>query len=200
MKRLILAVALISFIVLGASNITTHNNKLRFKEIEVKDTQLKLKQLEQRYDVELKQNTVDQKKVEELQKEKEELQKQLSAKQEAKRIADAEAQRAAESLANAVTQTQTVYAATTPHAGSYTGSGDANLDWIIQHESGGNPYAMNASGACGLGQSLPCSKVLNACGSLDNVGCQIEWVRNYCVSRYGSTANAKSFWVANRWY
>ena len=83
---------------------------------------------------------------------------------------------------------------------AYDGTNDENLNWIISHESGGNPYAMNSIGACGLGQSLPCSKVLGKCGSLDNVACQIEWVREYCVGRYGSTANAKSFWEVNRWY
>jgi hypothetical protein len=83
---------------------------------------------------------------------------------------------------------------------TYSGSGDPSLDWIIQHESGGNPYAMNSIGACGLGQSLPCSKVLGVCGSLDNVACQIEWVRSYCNSRYGSTYNAYLFWQANNWY
>lgn len=82
----------------------------------------------------------------------------------------------------------------------FNGSGDYYLDWIISHESGGNPYAVNSIGACGLGQSLPCSKVLSVCGSLDNVSCQIDWVRNYCISRYGSTLAAYNFWVANRWY
>jgi hypothetical protein len=83
---------------------------------------------------------------------------------------------------------------------TYHGSGDQYLDWIIQHESGGNPYAMNSIGACGLGQSLPCSKVLGVCGTLDNVACQIEWVRNYCNSAYGSTYNAYLFWQAHSWY
>lgn len=82
----------------------------------------------------------------------------------------------------------------------FNGSGDYALDWIISHESGGNPYAMNSIGACGLAQSLPCSKVLGACGSLDNVQCQIDWVRSYCISRYGSTEAAMSFWQQNQWY
>lgn len=83
---------------------------------------------------------------------------------------------------------------------SYTGSGDPNLDYIIAHESSGNPYAVNSIGACGLGQSLPCSKVLSACGTLSNVDCQINWVRDYCISRYGSTYNAYIFWRNNQWY
>ena len=95
-----------------------------------------------------------------------------------------------------------VKAVTAPPSGSnvFNGSGDYYLDWIISHESGGNPYAMNSIGACGLGQSLPCSKVLGACGSLDNVQCQIDWVRNYCISRYGSTLAAYNFWQVHNWY
>ena len=87
-----------------------------------------------------------------------------------------------------------------PPVSTYSGSGDEYLDFIISHESGGNPYAYNPSGACGLGQSLPCSKVLSVCGSLDNVSCQIEWVRNYCTQRYGSTYDCYLFWINNRWY
>lgn len=87
-----------------------------------------------------------------------------------------------------------------PPSVGYSGTGDYYLDWIIAHESGGNPYAVNPIGACGLGQSLPCSKVLNACGSLSNVSCQIEWVRSYCISAYGSTYNAFLFWQVHSWY
>ncbi len=87
-----------------------------------------------------------------------------------------------------------------PKAVTYSTTEDEALNWIIAHESGGNPHAMNPSGACGLGQSLPCSKVLSVCGSLDNVPCQVQWVRDYCISRYGSTIAAMQFWQAHNWY
>ncbi len=77
---------------------------------------------------------------------------------------------------------------------------DYYLDWIAQHESSNNPYAINEIGACGLFQSLPCSKVLSKCGSLDNVACQQEWGLEYAISRYGSTEAAYNFWQANRWW
>ncbi len=80
---------------------------------------------------------------------------------------------------------------------TYSGSGDQYLDWIIQHESSGNPYAINEIGACGLFQALPCSKM--GC-SLSDVGCQLAWGRNYAVSRYGSTYAAMLFWQSNRWW
>ncbi len=79
-------------------------------------------------------------------------------------------------------------------------SDDYYLDWIAQHESSNNPYAINEIGACGLYQSLPCSKVLSKCGSLDNVACQQEWGLEYALSRYGSTEAAFNFWQANRYW
>lgn len=72
---------------------------------------------------------------------------------------------------------------------------------IIEKESGFNPYALNKqSGACGLGQSLPCSKVLNTCGSLTDVVCQSEWIANYIKNRYGTPANAWAFHLIHNWY
>lgn len=72
---------------------------------------------------------------------------------------------------------------------------------VITNESGFNPYAVNSSsGACGLGQSLPCSKVLNKCRSLKNVKCQAEWIVEYIASRYFNPQNALNFWNQHNWY
>jgi hypothetical protein len=77
-------------------------------------------------------------------------------------------------------------------------SPDPNVQFIISMESGGNSCARNpSSGACGLFQALPCSKM--GC-SLSDVQCQVRWGTNYMVSRYGSTAKAVAFWKANHWY
>lgn len=74
-------------------------------------------------------------------------------------------------------------------------------EYIIQHESGFNPYKMNTtSGACGLPQSLPCSKLLNSCGSLDNTTCQAEWMRDYIKGRYITLSSAYAFWLVHSWY
>lgn len=81
---------------------------------------------------------------------------------------------------------------------SYTGSGDPNIDWIISHESGGNSYAINpATGACGLGQALTPSGCPYALG---DVGAQLAWIEDYITTRYGTSANAKEFWVEHGWY
>lgn len=70
--------------------------------------------------------------------------------------------------------------------------------FIYMHESGNNPGAINrGSGACGLGQALPCSK-MNC--SLSDYGCQDAWFTNYMKSRYGTWENAMAFWISHKWW
>lgn len=70
--------------------------------------------------------------------------------------------------------------------------------FIYARESGNNPGAVNASsGACGLGQALPCSKM--PC-SLSDYACQDNFFTGYMLSRYGSWDNARSFWLAHSWW
>ncbi|WP_037669373.1 transglycosylase SLT domain-containing protein [Streptomyces griseus] len=73
---------------------------------------------------------------------------------------------------------------------------------IVQHESGWNVNATNASsGAYGLVQALPGSKMASA-GSdwKTNAKTQIKWGLDYMKSRYGSPVGAWNFWQANGWY
>ncbi|WP_234543408.1 transglycosylase SLT domain-containing protein [Streptomyces shenzhenensis] len=73
---------------------------------------------------------------------------------------------------------------------------------IVAHESGWNPSATNSSsGACGLVQALPGSKMASA-GSdwKSNPATQIKWGLDYMNSRYGSPAAAWTFWQAHGWY
>nr|WP_175408681.1 transglycosylase SLT domain-containing protein [Streptomyces sp. TRM64462] len=73
---------------------------------------------------------------------------------------------------------------------------------IVEHESGWDHTATNASsGAYGLVQALPASKMASA-GSdwKTNPATQIEWGLDYMNDRYGSPCEAWSFWQANHWY
>nr|WP_233613414.1 transglycosylase SLT domain-containing protein [Leucobacter edaphi] len=74
----------------------------------------------------------------------------------------------------------------------------AYVDYIASKESGWNPNATNASsGACGLIQALPCSKVPgNGYDPVDN----LRWASGYAKDRYGSWAAAYQFWTANHWW
>lgn len=72
------------------------------------------------------------------------------------------------------------------------------VDSIVTRESGWNPSAVNASsGACGLGQQLPCGKWSGAWN--DPVAALVAQ-HGYVKERYGSYANAVAFWNANHYY
>lgn len=72
------------------------------------------------------------------------------------------------------------------------------VDYIVSRESGWNPNATNSSsGACGLVQALPCSKVPgNGYDPVDN----LRWATGYATGRYGSWAGAHAFWTNNHWW
>jgi len=72
------------------------------------------------------------------------------------------------------------------------------VDSIVTRESGWNPNAVNASsGACGLGQQLPCGKWS---GAWNDPVAALRAQHGYVVDRYGSYAGAVAFWNANHWY
>lgn len=65
------------------------------------------------------------------------------------------------------------------------------VDYIIGRESGWNPNSVNrSSGACGLAQAYPCSKVPgNPLNPVDS----LRWVNGY-VNRYGGWAGTYAHW------
>ncbi len=72
------------------------------------------------------------------------------------------------------------------------------VDYIIDHESGWGVTKSNygGSGAYGLGQALPASKMAPF-GSdyMTNPITQLRWANAYAVGSYGSWANAYSHWI-----
>jgi Transglycosylase SLT domain len=72
---------------------------------------------------------------------------------------------------------------------------------IFTRESSWNPYAANASGAYGIPQALPGSKMATAGPNWQtNPTTQIRWGIGYMKSDYGSPCNAWAFWQAHSWY
>lgn len=73
---------------------------------------------------------------------------------------------------------------------------NATTKKLIINESGCKPHAKNpSSGACGIPQAWPCSKLpceLNNSGAV----CQLKWMDSYVKGRYGSWDKALSFWYA----
>lgn len=69
---------------------------------------------------------------------------------------------------------------------------------LIRRESNCNPYSVNpSSGACGVGQALPCSKT--GCDMGDGA-CQTIWMNKYVLGRYGSWAAALEHSYRLGWY
>lgn len=178
------------------TNIRNTNNKIKFKEIEVKSQEVKLKQLDEQYQkvLDTKAQTEQEKqqqseKIEQLEKEKQELSEQLSAKlkkQEEARLAKAKLDKEAKQVAGVGRANA-----------SGCNTGNPHKDYIYMKESGCNPRAVNPIGCKGIGQSCPASKIAH-CG--DDFACQDAWFSNYAVQKYGSWEKAYIFWLANHWW
>lgn len=75
------------------------------------------------------------------------------------------------------------------------------VDYIVSKESRWNPLAQNASGAYGLCQALPGSKMASAGADWQtNPVTQLRWCNTYAVGRYGSWAAAYNFWVSHHYW
>lgn len=86
--------------------------------------------------------------------------------------------------------------ATSAHADVWTGN--RYRDYIIQHESSGNPWAVNpSSGTMGLFQ---CHPRWHSCPALGDVAGQLAWGERYMQGRYGTWYNAYVFWTNNHWW
>lgn len=72
------------------------------------------------------------------------------------------------------------------------------VDSIVSRESSWNPNAVNrGSGACGLGQQLPCGKWA---GAWNDPVAALKAQYGYVTARYGGYPQAVAFWNANHWY
>lgn len=75
------------------------------------------------------------------------------------------------------------------------------LNNIWSRESGWRVTAANASGAYGIPQALPGSKMASAGPDWQtNATTQIKWGLGYIKGRYGSPCGAWAFWYAHGWY
>lgn len=108
---------------------------------------------------------------------------------------------------------QVVIVGTKPETVPYSGGGSKSewlaasnipqeswgyADYMVGRESSWNPNALNpSSGACGLAQALPCSKLGP---NWNDPVVALNWMNDYVNGRYGGWANAYSFWQANHWY
>lgn len=72
---------------------------------------------------------------------------------------------------------------------------------LWNRESGWRVNAENASGAYGIPQALPGSKMITAGADwATNPATQIRWGLGYIKDRYGTPCGAWGFWEAHGWY
>ena len=78
----------------------------------------------------------------------------------------------------------------------------AAVQYIVAKESGGRYTATNpSSGAYGLCQSLPASKMATAGSDYrTNPVTQLRWCNSYAQARYSGWWPAYNFWLANSWW
>lgn len=175
------AIVLIIATVVGSAIITVKN--------QVNEKQRKADQQIQQ--IKSESESKQQQEKEQYEKKIKELEVQLQAKLvEKARLASIEASKTAE-------KAKVVQVIAQGAQASSGGSNDAKM-FIYMKESGNNPYAVNkSSGACGLAQALPCSKMNCALG---DYACQDQWATNYMLNRYGTWENAKAFWLSHNWW
>jgi hypothetical protein len=157
--------------------IDDYNYSIEIEKIEIDDNSARLKLLKAKYDnlnQALDKAGTDkvqlEQRLQELQREKESLQSELLTKKNGIQLSG------------------------TAHA-EVIQSDDYYVNWIIQHESSGNAWAVNpSSGACGLFQKLPCNVPLG------DVNAQMADGLAYIEHRYGTPYNAYMFWQSHRWY
>lgn len=129
-----------------------------------------------------------------------------AAAQAAQAAAAAQAAQAAALASKPVVRTAIASAVLPPgtHADWMSAAGIATSDfgfvnYIVDHESGWGVQKWNysGSGAYGLGQAMPASKMAPY-GSdyMTNPITQLKWANAYAIGRFGSWANAYSHWVA----
>ena len=89
------------------------------------------------------------------------------------------------------------------YAKQYGNYDDTQMNCLINlwnRESGWNPNSYNKkSGACGIPQALPCSKIKNSEGSNDWKA-QIRWGVKYINARYKTPCNAWKHFTNKHWY
>jgi hypothetical protein len=196
----LLSIGLFGFIALAVTNIQRTNTKLKFEQIEVKSNEAKLIELNIKYDQLLKQktNTDSEKqdqlnKIQELENERKRLEGELKAKRN-KESSDRQklAVAAQKASGTAVASASGGCADWMAQAGIPQTQATNKL---ILKESGCNPRAVNpTSGACGIPQAWPCSKLPNGVNT-DPVT-QLRWMDNYVKVRYGSWDNALATWYS----
>lgn len=190
-KVIVAVVVLLSML----TAIGIFNHRVEQQQLENQQIQVQLKEYEQKIPQLLKELDSEKSDKNKIKQELEKTQSEYKALQARK----AEERRIAQERAK-----NPVYASEMPSGDCSTWMSQAGITHplaiqLIQKESGCNPLAVNpTSGACGIPQALPCSKLPQ--GVNTSPADQLIWMQNYVNTRYGGWDGAWSFWRANNWY
>ena len=202
----LLALALLAFVYIGVTNIRSTNQKIQLKNIELKSREAKLIELNIKYDEVIHlQTKTEQEKAKQLEQIKtlEEERKRLETELQAKRHRQQQEKERLAVAAQKASGVQKAYAVSGNCEAWKAQAGIASTPAtraLIGGESGCRPNAVNpSSGACGIPQALPCSKM--PCTLQDPV-CQLRWMDQYVAARYGTWDNAYATWLSRspHWY
>ena len=134
-----------------------------------------------------------------VEEERQKLQSELQARAETK----AKLAAASRDVINKATNTQTA-SAVSGNKHSWLSASNipqdqwGNADYLVSKESGWNPNAVNpSSGACGLGQQLPCGKWA---GAWNDPVAGLNGMHGYVMGRYGSWSAAVDHSKRMGWY
>lgn len=198
----LLLVATIAYIGYQDAVRTWQNLQNQKTQIETLNTEYK--KLDQELDHTKESEQKSQEEVQKLEEEKKQLEKQrLQLEKELQAKAEAKAKLAASSsrVINAATATQTASALSGNCSTWLAQAGipaTATVLELIRRESGCNPNAVNpSSGACGIGQQLPCGKWA---GAWNDPVAGLVAMNNYVKGRYGSWENALAHHDRMGWY
>lgn len=198
-----LALLFIGFVSLGINDIRNHKMKLEHKQIELHDKAIELNEikiekekLDQEFEKATEEKTINEERVKELEREKLELEERYRQLE----ISKANERKTPKRQVAGATSTA-------PFGGNkqswLEASGIPESEWwavdsIVTRESGWRPDAVNpTSGACGLGQQLPCGKWA---GAWNDPVAALKAQYKYVVDRYGGYPQAVAFWNINHWY
>lgn len=209
-KSKIFIATIVTILLLGiVATVTNASDKVQLQQVDLKtkgqEIQIKTKKADE-LQKRLEDAHGDLEKLKTIEEENKKLQDEIKAlqakKAEKARLAALEQKSLAERAVNAVTGTQTAYAATGSHSEWMTAAGipidqQAAAETLVQRESSWNVNAYNSIGACSLVQALPCSKIP---GDWRDPVTALKWGNGYVAARYGSWQAALAHSYAQNWY
>lgn len=202
-KLILSALVVVAFTTLGVTDALNQKHQLQIKDVqlhskteEIKKLQIKHQDIDVQLQTELQQKQINQDRVKQLEAEK------LQADEKIKQLEARKAEKSRLASLVGASKVSAASSAPAPSGGCQAWKLAAGIpnthatNTLIDKESGCKWWAKNpSSGACGIPQAYPCSKLpcpLTEAGAV----CQLQWMKRYVESTYGSWENALAKWYS----